>query len=105
MDTNKELSYKPNPWKPTSNEKELKVLGKSAEEVNELGSALARCIIQGVNEMEPITKKPNIQWMTEEIADVLACIELLKEQYNLDEEAIEKRVIRKKNSLKEWLDM
>ncbi len=83
----------------------MKVLGKSAEEVNELGSALARCIIQGVNEVEPVTKKPNIQWIMEEVADVLACIELLKEQYNLDEYDIKKRVLRKKNALQEWLDM
>jgi hypothetical protein len=62
------------PWHPISDPKELKVLGKLCEEVNELGSAISRCIIQGVNECHPMTQKCNRTWLEDEIADVLLCI-------------------------------
>jgi hypothetical protein len=50
----------------------LKILGKQLEELNELGSATARCIIQGIDGREPVTKKPNREWFMEEVADVYA---------------------------------
>jgi hypothetical protein len=43
----------PNPWIPIQNPLDLKHLGKLIEELNEAGSATARCIIQGIDEVEP----------------------------------------------------
>lgn len=68
-----------NPWFP---EKDLilhQVLGKAAEECSELGSALARCLIQGFYEAEPVTEKLNRVHVREEMADTLAVLDWLAE--------------------------
>ena len=95
----------PNPWVPMANPLDIKHLGKLAEEVNELGAAIARCLIQGINEREPVTGKPNRQWLTEEIADVLAGIELVCNHFDLSADAIDSRKARKTRHLKQWHDM
>lgn len=94
-----------NPWHPMSNPIDLKTLGKFSEEVNELGAAIARCIIQGIDEAEPVTGKLNINWLEDEIADVLAGIDLCQERFKLDKIRIIKRADTKRKRLKEWHDM
>lgn len=91
-----------NPWHPIKNSIDLKHLGKLAEEVNELGAAIARCIIQGVDECEPVTKKPNKVWLEQEIADVLAGINLTIERFKLDAKFISERSLLKEKRLQEW---
>lgn len=81
---------------------DLKHLGKLAEETNELGSAIARCIIQGIDEQQPVTGKFNREWLEDEIADVLANIELVAEHFELDRVRIWKRSQSKHNDLKRW---
>lgn len=95
----------PNPWVPETDLERLKVLGKSIEEVCELGAALARCIIQGIDEAEPVTGKPNRIWTQEEIADVEANLEILKARFTLDREFIRQRRDRKFGFLMRWLPM
>ena len=95
-------NYALNPWIPMSCALDLKVIGKLGEETCELGAAIFRCVIQGVDECEPITLKPNRQWLTEEVADVLANIELVTEHFGLDVEAIRARVAKKKAHLRGW---
>lgn len=90
------------PWVPMSRPIDLKHLGKLAEELNECGAAVARCLIQGIAEQEPDTGKVNRDWLQEEMADVLANIELVIGHFNLDLEAIEKRVTRKAAGLRQW---
>lgn len=97
--------FKYNPWHPMTNAIDLKHLGKLAEECGELSSAISRCIIQGVYEKEPETKKQNKQWLTEEIADVFANINLVISHFDLDEEFITKRAKDKAARLKTWHDM
>lgn len=94
-----------NPWHPEGRPVALKHLGKLAEELNECGAAVARCIIQGIDECEPVTKKPNINWLEDEIADVIANIELVSHYFNLDQDRIAKRVIKKKLHLSGWHKM
>lgn len=103
MSNKQEPKY--NPWHPMTNSIDLKHLGKLLEECNELGSAIARCIIQGIYEKEPVTGKENKQWLTEEIADVLANINLVIEHFSLNEEFIAKRSKDKAARLKTWHDM
>jgi NTP pyrophosphatase (non-canonical NTP hydrolase) len=91
-----------NPWHPITNSIDLKHLGKLAEEAGELCSALSRCIIQGIYEREPVTGKLNREWLEDEIADVTAGIALLTDHLKLDEQRIFKRVVRKKEHLKQW---
>lgn len=58
-------STPPSDWQPITNKHDLAVLGKLGEEATELGSAIFRCIIQGLNEREPTTGKVNRQWLEE----------------------------------------
>lgn len=93
------------PWEPESDRLTLKILGKQLEELNELGSATARCVIQGINGREPVTKKPNSEWFMEEIADVYATTSLAIEHLGLDIEPIKARVEAKRQRLLSWHEM
>lgn len=90
------------PWHPIKDPIQLKTLGKLVEELGECSSAVARCIIQGVDEVEPVTGKPNREWLLEEIADVLANIELVVDLYKLDARTIAGRKVRKMINLEQW---
>lgn len=91
-----------NPWHPITDAVDLKHLGKLGEECNELGSAVSRCIIQGVNEAEPVTGKVNREWLEDEIADVEANLELVKRRFNLDRDRIHRRRVKKMLFLGKW---
>lgn len=91
-----------NPWHPIDDNVDLKHLGKFGEELNECGSAVSRCIIQGVDECEPVTGKKNRHWLEDEIADVRANSELCIERFDLDEARIAARAERKKAHLRQW---
>lgn len=94
-----------NPWHPITDTIDLKHLGKLCEECGELSAAISRCIIQGVYECEPVTKKPNNEWLEDEIADVLAGINLVITRFHLDQERIIKRSELKAKNLKIWHDL
>ena len=94
-----------NPWRPIRDPLDLKHLGKLNEELNECGSAVARCIIQGMDEAEPTTGKVNRDWLMEEIADVRANLEVVEEHFNLDLGKIMTRAFEKKLRLKTWHKM
>lgn len=94
-----------NPWHPITDAVDLKHLGKLGEELNECGAAVSRVIIQGIDECEPVTKKPNRIWLMEEIADVQANQELVIERFELDEEFIRGRKEEKKARLRTWHEM
>lgn len=98
-------SWALNPWHPMSRPIDLKHLGKLAEELNEAGSAVARCIIQGIDESEPVTHKPNKVWLEDELADVLANIELVTKHFGLDRDRMAARAERKKEHLLGWHSM
>ncbi len=93
-----------NPWIPITEIKQLKILGKCGEEVNELGSAISRCIIQGVDEVHPETGKGNQEWLEDEIADVLATTQLVANHYGLDGDRIEARAKAKIEYLSRWIE-
>ena len=99
---NDKADIKLNPWHPMTNSIDIKHLGKLGEECNELGAAISRCIIQGIDESEPVTGKENKQWLEDEIADVLAGIELCQERFKLDLDKIKERKEKKKIRLQEW---
>lgn len=91
-----------NPWHPMSDPVELKTLGKFIEELGEGTQAAGRCLIQGMDEREPETNKPNRLWLQEEIADILANIDLVIECFGLNGDAIFERGHAKKERLREW---
>lgn len=90
------------PWRPETDSQNLRVMGKCLEELGELTAALSRCIIQGIHEREPVTLKPNIEWLEEEIADVQVNLSLLIERFNLDTSRMTDRMCEKKPKLQRW---
>jgi NTP pyrophosphatase (non-canonical NTP hydrolase) len=90
------------PWQPIKLPLHLALLGKLLEELNECGSAASRCIIQGVDECEPVSGKSNREWLEDEIADVTAGIALISERFDLNHDRIFKRVVRKMAHLRQW---
>jgi len=99
------MSTEMNPWHPMSDPVDLKHMGKLVEETGELCSAAARCIIQGIDECEPVTGKSNRDWLEEEIADVIANISLVIEHFKLNEGRIIARAEQKEQHLKEWHEL
>lgn len=102
---NPATSWALNPWQPMTRPIDLKHLGKLAEELNEAGSAVARCIIQGIDECEPISHKKNREWLEDELADVIANIMLVKDHFSLGEKRMQDRIERKIKHLKGWHSM
>lgn len=92
----------PNPWHPMTDSVALKHIGKLGEEASELATACLRCIIQGVEEREPVTGKINREWLEDEIADVLANISLVVPYFDLDLARIGKREAMKREHLSKW---
>jgi hypothetical protein len=92
----------PSAWRPMTDPLDLMHLGKLGEEANELGAAVSRCLIQGVDECEPVTGKLNRDWLQDEIADVLCNMQLVIEHFNLDDESIYVRSEKKRAYLKQW---
>lgn len=98
-------SWALNPWVPMSKPIDLKHLGKLAEELNEAASAVARCIIQGIDECEPVTLKRNREWLEDELADVTANIGLVTDHFGLDRVRMQTRAARKRTHLRAWHTM
>lgn len=91
-----------NPWHPITDAVDLKHLGKLSEECGELVAAISRCIIQGLDEREPVTGKLNREWLEDEIADVMGNIGLNVERFNLDGVRMTLRSEKKKKHLRQW---
>jgi len=85
-----------------TNPTDLKTLGKLGEELGECISAISRCLIQGIDECEPVTGKLNRLWLQEEIADVLAGLGLTIERFEPDKDFIQRRVVKKMEQLRVW---
>lgn len=93
-----------NPWVPMGEPIDLKHMGKLLEELGELTSAASRCLIQGIGAAEPVTKKPNREWLEEELADVSANMRLVIEHFGLDLNKMSDRAAYKYKRLKWWHD-
>ena len=91
------------PWLPEQNRLRLAILGKLAEEASELSARASRCIIQGLDERDPDSGLLNSEELRREVADVLACIEMLRSRMGL--RADEGRLARKFAGFKRWHSM
>jgi hypothetical protein len=92
-----------NPWHPITDPVALKHLGKLGEEATELATAVLRCIIQGVDEKEPVTGKVNRDWLRNEMADVLANIYLVEQHFGIERDV--ERIAAKVQHLSAWHKM
>lgn len=96
-------SPKMNPWKPDANPHQHRRLGKTGEEVNELGTVLFRISIQGIDEVDPSSGKTNRQRLYEEMADVQAQINKNLEFFGLHGNiAFNERVRQKMLQMDDW---
>lgn len=91
-----------NPWEPMKDRTDLKILGKALEEAGEYTQALSRCLIQGIDESEPVTGKPNRKMLEEELADIMATSRHVMQRFKLDAKFIESRYEKKYEQLKGW---
>ncbi|PZQ82691.1 MAG: hypothetical protein DI549_10970 [Ancylobacter novellus] len=91
------------PWMPEQDRIRLAVLGKLAEECNELGARAARCIIQGIDEADPASNRSNRAELAREIADVIACTEVAIEVLTLD--VSDRRIQDKMRGFYRWHTM
>jgi hypothetical protein len=102
---NPATSWVLNPWHPMTRPIDKKHIGKLIEELGEATSAAARCLIQGIDEKEPITHKLNREWLEDELADVVANIDLVIAHFKLDADRMADRMTRKKAHLRGWHSM
>lgn len=93
------------PWHPMTDPVDNKHIGKLLEELGEAVAAAARCQIQGIDECEPNTGKPNKEWLEDELADVEANIRLCAERFRLDRDRMDSRSAKKVAMLRSWHDM
>ena len=89
-------------WYVEIDSQRLRRFGKTLEELGELQAVVARCIIQGIDEVDPSSQKTNRLRLEEEIADVYAQLFLLEERFNLDTEFIAERMMHKTDQMYEW---
>lgn len=92
-------------WLPESRTVIHQALGKAAEEAAELSKILSRCLIQGLDEKDPESWKPNFDSLAEELADLEATTQWLFELLDLDVEAHNARADRKLDGFRRWQQM
>lgn len=104
METNDIPKHEISDWAPIDNKHDLAVLGKLIEEAGELVSAAARCLIQGIDEKQPVTGKVNKEWLEDEIADCMALQITAISRLGLNLVRILERRDRKMEYKKPWFD-
>jgi hypothetical protein len=93
----------PSDWQTDRNPVNIAVLGKWMEELAELQQAIARCMIQGIDEKHPVTGKSNREWLQEEMADAAAMELLARRHFRLSTD--EAREAEKFNHKEAWLKL
>lgn len=90
------------PWHPMTDQVSVKHLTKLIEELGEATSAAARCLMQGMDGVNPHGGEVNRVWLQNELADVLANINLCTTQFDLSEGYMVGRAMKKSQRLREW---
>lgn len=88
------------PWQPEQDRIRLAVLGKLIEECNELSARAARCIIHGLDKIDPDTGRLNSEEMSREASDVEACLEMLEQKLGV--KRLSGRVGEKYDGFRKW---
>lgn len=96
------MNNKASPWSPLKDPNEIKLIGKTLEELGELTQALSRSLIQGIDEEMPDSKKTNKVWVEEEIADSLAMIYILMAAFELNNDKMSDRARKKISFFNSW---
>ena len=96
------MSHNLTKWTPTTNLTMLRRMGKLIEELNELGVVAARCIIQGIDDIDPGSGLVNRERLEKELADVMAQCIVTIEKLGLNQEFIKARTEDKTEQMAEW---
>lgn len=99
------MSKQMSPWVPMTSAADKKVIGKLLEELGEAVSAASRCLIQGIDECEPVTGKSNREWLEEELADVRGLTWLAIAHFGLRDDIIISRAKEKMLQKISWVEM
>lgn len=97
------MSYKISPWQPEQRKAYLAALGKLTEECSECAARAARCIIQGIDEIDPDKGKPNGVLLEEEMSDVRATMAFIATVAG--RHVSMPRVLDKNSGFNRWLTM
>lgn len=92
-------------WVPTTDLMILRRMGKLQEEIHELGVVASRCIIQGIDEVDPGSGKVNRERLWREVADVYAQLDETVARLGLSVASIEARRAEKRGYMQEWESM
>ncbi len=92
-------------WHPISDPVDLKHLGKLGEELCEAGASVCRAIIQGMDGINPHGGQINREWLEDELADVMANVQLVIGRFNLNVVRMNDRGMMKMDRLEEWHKM
>jgi len=103
MDTKDIPKDGPSDWRREPSERRNAVIGKLGEECSELAGRCLRSMIQGLDEKDPDTGRTNLDHLQDEVADVLAQIDLAKEFLALKEVQIDDRRWRKHRYKLPWI--
>lgn len=90
-----------NPWVPETNPAALRRLGKTSEELGELGKVIGRIICQGLEGKDP-DGTPNTIALVEEISDVYAQLDECVHLFGFDPSIVEARRKRKRAMVRDW---
>ena len=90
-------------WTPEEDPQVLSAIGKLGEEAAELAKICFRIIIQGADESDPDTSKPNLEALAEEIADVRGVSAVVIRHLDLVEEKIAARAEAKRRHKDKWI--
>lgn len=90
------------PWQVCTNKAMQRRYGKLLEELGELASVVARCTIQGVDEVDPSSGFVNRERLENEIADVLCQLELTVDVLGLNRERMKTRQWLKSIQMAQW---
>jgi hypothetical protein len=96
------LKHDASPWQPEQDKLMLALLGKHIEELSECAAISARCVIQGIDEREPVTHLLNREELENELADVQATTHLLVVRLGLNRNQMELRKWAKAKHLGGW---
>jgi len=90
------------PWTPTTNALHLRRFGKLGEELGELQAVASRCVIQGIDEIDPSSGRSNRERLVDELADVMAQCLVTMKVFDLESPYIHSRVQKKMEQMDEW---
>lgn len=89
-------------WTPTTDLLMLRRMGKLIEELGELSVVASRCVIQGIDEVDPGSQRLNRDRLEREIADVYAQLDCTVLALKLNQHFIHTRKLDKRKQMGEW---